>query len=135
MPLRSPLALALLAYLIFLYSIALFLFPSPGARPNTIPFRSMAHDLRAGGVPLVVNFLGNLVAFLPMGAVPARLFPGRFRAIHAAAFGLGFSLLIEASQFVSGVRVPDVDDLILNTTGSLLGYYFLGRRRAPSKPS
>jgi glycopeptide antibiotics resistance protein len=120
---------ALAGYLVFLYTIAVFLFQMPSPRPNLVPFHTMAGDWRAGGFPLLVNFLGNIVAFLPMGAVPARLWPGRFRLAHAAAFGLGFSLLIEASQLALGTRVPDVDDLILNTLGAAVGYALLGRRR------
>ena len=46
-------------------------------------------------------------------------------------FCLCLSAMIEVGQYVSGRRVADVDDLILNTLGGLLGYltlrYLLGR--------
>ncbi len=37
-------------------------------------------------------------------------------------WGLGVSLLIEVLQGISGRRVADVDDVILNTLGGLMGY-------------
>ena len=43
-------------------------------------------------------------------------------------FGLSLSLAIEGGQYLSGRRVTDVDDLILNTLGTLLGYRLAQRR-------
>lgn len=115
-------------YLVFLYAIAVFFFRSEDGGVNAEPFRTMVEDWRTGGRPLVVNFVGNLVAFMPMGAVPSRLLWGRlrWRWWHAGVFGLGFSLLIEGSQLYSGRRCADVDDLILNTAGAMLGFALLG---------
>lgn len=113
---------AFAAYVVFFFSIALFLFPANHPPPNLVPFRTIVDDWRHGGVPFVVNFVGNLVAFLPMGAAPRLLYGGRFRAWHAAAFSLALSLMIEGGQLYSGRRVFDVDDLILNTTGGLIGF-------------
>ena len=51
-------------------------------------------------------------------------------ALACARFQLVLSLFIEGGQLVSGRRVPDVDDLILNVLGGCLGY--LLSRRAKS---
>ena len=45
---------------------------------------------------------------------------------HVAVFSLSISFVIEVGQYISGRRVPDVDDLILNTLGGMLGYLALG---------
>lgn len=129
---RRPAVVLLLAYLAVMLGLTLGGLYQPHAPRNFVPFRSMGHDLRAGGRHLIVNFLGNLVAFLPMGALVPVVAPGRRPALRVAAASLGFSLVIEILQGVSGLRVADVDDLILNTIGGLMGYGLLlgwrGRR-------
>jgi glycopeptide antibiotics resistance protein len=114
-------------YVLFLFDLALVQFPSANPAPNFIPLHSIVGDWSTGGREFVVNFLGNIVAFLPIGVMPAVARPGRTTAWHAALFCLALSALIEVGQYSSGRRVADVDDLILNTLGGLLGYYALRR--------
>jgi glycopeptide antibiotics resistance protein len=126
---RTILAIILAAYIIFLLDLALFRFPATRPEVNWVPFRSIIHDWRNGGWGFVVNFLGNLVAFLPMGLLPPLIRIRHTALWQVALFSLSISFAIEAGQFVSGRRVPDVDDLILNTLGGVLGYLALGRRQ------
>jgi glycopeptide antibiotics resistance protein len=118
-------AIILSAYIIFLLDLALFRFPATRPLVNWVPFRSMIHDWQNGGWGFVVNFLGNLVAFLPMGLLPPLIRVRRTALWQVALFSLSLSFAIEAAQYVSGRRVPDVDDLILNTLGGVLGYLAL----------
>ncbi len=80
----------------------------------------------------LVNLFGNLLVFVPLGLFPALLFRKEswFRAVWV---GGGLSLLIELGQYFLG-RATDVDDVILNTLGALLGYwlFLLLRQIAPS---
>ena len=126
---RIVLRLSTAAYIIFLLDIALFRFPPAQPEPNWVPFRSIVRDWRVGGWGFVVNFLGNLVAFLPMGLLPPLIRTKRMALWQVALFSLSISFAIEAGQYVSGRRVPDVDDLILNTLGGAVGYLSLGRER------
>ena len=64
-------------------------------------------------------FVGNLLWFAPAGVL-VRLRGGKLW--QAAPAGLGLSLLVETLQFVLGSGVSELDDLILNTAGALLGY-------------
>lgn len=66
-------------------------------------------------------FGGNIAWFAPAGFF-ARLFGGRL--LHALAAGLLLSLVVEAGQFILGSGVSELDDLILNTLGAVLGYAF-----------
>ena len=125
---KTILTIVLSAYIIFLLDLALFRFPATRPVVNWVPFRSMIHDWQNGGWGFVVNFLGNLVAFLPMGLLPPLIRERRTALWQVALFSLSISFAIEAGQYVSGRRVPDVDDLILNTLGGVLGYLALGRR-------
>ncbi|WP_435006574.1 VanZ family protein [Tundrisphaera lichenicola] len=111
----------LIAYMLFMLGLTLGGFYQVRAPRNLIPLKSMAFDLRAGGRHLVINFLGNIVAFLPIGfLIPKVVGQGRpFRTVFLLCFA--FSLSIELLQGFSGRRVADVDDVILNTIGGLAG--------------
>jgi glycopeptide antibiotics resistance protein len=119
---RRILAFVLTAYVLFLLDIALFQFQGAHATANVVPFRSIIRDWNVGGWPFVINFVGNIVAFMPMGFLPPFIFEPRVRPWHVFIFSLGLSLFIEGGQLLSGRRVPDVDDLILNSLGGCVGY-------------
>lgn len=69
---------------------------------------------------ILVNFLGNIIMFVPIGFF-ASLLSDRPRWWKGTLWTFLLSLFIEVSQlFVC--RGTDVDDLILNTLGGLLGY-------------
>ena len=72
-------------------------------------------------------FVGNLVWFVPRGV----LLPVLTKARNATIlWGLGLSLYIEVSQYVFGTGVSEVEDLILNTAGTGIGYLiYLGARK------
>ena len=71
---------------------------------------------------IVVNLLGNLLIFTPMGFL-LPLLSRRFRRVWPVLF-VGFisSLAVETIQFIFRVGSTDIDDLILNTAGAWLGY-------------
>jgi len=91
---------------------------------NLIPFRMVADYLRAFREGelfyAAVMLFGNLGTFLPLGFFPALLFR-KFRAKKTFFFGLAFSLGAEFCQFFLG-RHCDVDDILLNVTGVMMGY-------------
>ena len=70
----------------------------------------------------LINFIGNTAMFLPLGIV----WPGVYRELNThrkvVAAGIGFSLCIELLQLPFYDRVTDIDDLILNSLGFLMGY-------------
>lgn len=73
----------------------------------------------------LLNLIGNTAMFLPVGI----LWPLVFRQLNtharAIAAGVGFSMAIEALQLLFFTRVTDVDDLLLNSLGYLVGYGIL----------
>ncbi|MDE6107922.1 MAG: VanZ family protein [Oscillospiraceae bacterium] len=69
---------------------------------------------------ILINFPGNIIMFLPFGFF-AGLLMDKPRWWKSTLVTFGVSLFIESFQlFVS--RGTDVDDLILNTLGGLLGH-------------
>lgn len=90
---------------------------------NLIPFRIFTDSLRMASqgdtTYFLINFLGNIATFLPIGFFPMLLF-SRMTVKKASAVGFCVSLFIEVCQIVIQ-RGCDVDDLLLNTLGALLG--------------
>lgn len=76
------------------------------------------------------NIGGNIIGFVPLGILLPALFLS-FRSIWKIALASFFiSLLFETTQLLTGLGSFDVDDIILNTTGGLLGYVvYLGLRK------
>ncbi|MCL2464567.1 MAG: VanZ family protein [Micrococcales bacterium] len=90
---------------------------------NLVPFRMIAVYFRSSPRYFVINFLGNIAAYAPLGLLLPALFRRlrRFRRFVVAAVLLPAAM--EASQFALRVGRCDVDDVILNTTGMLIMFF------------
>lgn len=105
------------------------------ARANTNPFQ-FVDDIRcktagmsltqSARSPVVLQVVFNVVLFVPFGAILRRYF-GR-GVVFTTAAGLLTSLAIESLQYTGllgiypcAIRVADVDDVITNTLGALIG--------------
>lgn len=73
------------------------------------------------------NLYGNIAMFVPVGLAWPFCFKKLDNVLKVVLAGGGFSLLIEISQLLFYDRGTDIDDLITNTTGVLIGaiIYFL----------
>ena len=90
-----------------------------------------------------VNIIGNIVLFMPFGYLFMAVTEGRhyrrkkvvtgFLDVFAAAFV--FCLTVETAQLLSRVGVFDVDDVILNVFGAVLGYFVYTIARKVRKAS
>jgi VanZ family protein len=93
-------------------------------------------ERRAAGIFLFVDVLGNIAVFVPFGiAIAMATFPRPTRKkgaggrrhfgtrgwLRVAGIGGLFSLGIEVAQLFMKTRATDIDDVILNTTGALIG--------------
>ncbi len=68
------------------------------------------------------NVIGNVCVFVPMGIFLPKLFQKCRKILPVAIISLEVSLLIEVTQLVTRIGSFDVDDLLLNTLGGILGY-------------
>jgi len=67
------------------------------------------------------NLLGNVLIFLPFGFFMAMA--SKYRSFMSTLiYSLALSLTIEISQLFMKVGCFDVDDLLLNTIGGMLGF-------------
>jgi glycopeptide antibiotics resistance protein len=120
---RNHLTAALLAiYLLFLSGIILFKLPfrSPAigtTRAVSLVFLAGSYDGR--GHLLWCEIAGNTLLFLPFGVYLGMLTNWKFakRLFLIAGLSLGF----EVTQYVLGIGVTDITDLIDNTIGGILG--------------
>ena len=70
----------------------------------------------------IVNLVGNVVMFLPLGMLLPRVFqkkPRLWKPLLTAALMI---LAVEIAQMLTLLGTCDVDDLILNLAGTALGY-------------
>ncbi|HQK15515.1 MAG TPA: VanZ family protein [Anaerolineae bacterium] len=75
-------------------------------------------------IPFLIDFLGNIVVFIPLGAAAAFALahkPRGTRLLAATAVGAGLSAAIELLQLAIPSRVSGFDDWLLNTAGTFIG--------------
>ena len=87
-------------------------------RLNLVPFRALREWLAHP-----FNFFGNIILFLPVGFFEVLLHPGfprKRQILRSVAVSAGLSLILEFAQFFN-YRVPDIDDIILDTIGGFIG--------------
>lgn len=108
--------------------------PLPGqvVDDNLVPFRTIRIYLDNLGSPFWMrNLFGNLGPLFPLGLLGPFALPwlGRWWRVGLVAFA--FSAAIEFTQLFIPDRSADVDDVIVNATGALLGFvvYLLVLRR------
>ena len=72
----------------------------------------------------LINIIGNVTMFIPVGLTWPFCFKELDTLCKTVLVGAGFPLFIEITQLPFYDRCSDVDDLILNTTGILIGAFF-----------
>lgn len=68
------------------------------------------------------NLFGNVLAFMPLGVLIPLTFPGMDHWWEVLLHSFWLSLCIELFQLISHFGVFDVDDILLNTIGGVLGF-------------
>ena len=86
-------------------------------RINLQPFL-MFKQFRIGSTQVI----GNLVMLLPLGIYIPLMFPKLSGFFRVFIICLLVSISIELMQLITNVRSTDIDDVILNTSGAIVGY-------------
>ena len=71
---------------------------------------------------LLINMLGNCGMFIPSGIILPVIYKKLDTFGKVTAAGILLSLCIEIAQLPFAIRATDIDDLILNTLGVMVGY-------------
>ena len=85
------------------------------------PFEEILRALNRRSYWLWFMLLGNIIMFMPIGFFPALLWR-RWKCWKLVLLGFCTSVSIEFIQFFIG-RSTDIDDVILNTTGAIIGFW------------
>lgn len=122
---RSVFLLLYMSYLLYL----VFLSPYYGRGDfhrsyNLIPLKTileyafLSHNLKA----TLINIVGNILAFAPMGFLVPIVFPKYNNFKRISIIILIATSSIEIIQFIVGVGTCDIDDIILNWVGGIIGF-------------
>ena len=117
----------LLTYLLFLSEgFGHRLTEHRGFRYNLIPFQEIRRfwiyrDI-VGGWAAFLNIGGNILGFCPFGFILPVLSRRYRKVFKTVRMGFFLSLFVECMQLVLHVGSFDVDDIILNTLGTFLGF-------------
>ena len=87
---------------------------------NIVPFDTISNSL---GLQLslsqFMNLYGNIAIFIPTGMIISLMVKKRWSLSIIISFGI--SLMLETMQLFLAMGTFDVDDLILNTAGGMIG--------------
>jgi glycopeptide antibiotics resistance protein len=85
--------------------------------PQWMPLKTTAGEFFSGAWPFLYHVAGNLMWFVPVGMILRR------RPFWVALLcGLMLSAAIEGMQWALNTGMTDVDDVILNGCGALVGW-------------
>ncbi|MFC5527935.1 VanZ family protein [Cohnella yongneupensis] len=91
-------------------------------RGNLIPFHEISAALKNRTDHRMLNFVGNIAAFVPLGMLLPFVFKNNRLALTLTVlYAFALSLLLEGTQAVLSIGNFDVDDLLLNAFGGWLG--------------
>lgn len=91
---------------------------------NLIPFIELKKLWGYGYIwSFTYNVVGNIIWFIPLGFL-LPLLEKKWGLIKIVGIGMLLSLGIELLQFICVTGISDVDDVIFNTLGTLVGYGF-----------
>ena len=91
---------------------------------NFIPFKTILYYLLGNNGLLIgsINIIGNIIALVPLGFLLPFVFPKMtWKKTIALAIITGF--IIEGTQVLLHVGIFDIDDVILNGLGVLIGFW------------
>lgn len=93
---------------------------------NLYPFREIQrfwnYREKLGAFAVFCNLAGNVIGFIPFGMILPVIWPKTGSFFRILLLSFEFSLCVEIIQLVWKVGSFDVDDMILNTLGGVIGY-------------
>lgn len=69
------------------------------------------------------NVIGNILLFVPLGFAVPLLFKNHNKFFEVVLYGFIASFSIELLQYLTCTNFTDIDDIIFNTLGTLIGFF------------
>lgn len=117
---KEILLLTFILYILCLFQVVTFQDINTVSNNNFVPFREILR-YNFGDRLFVKNIIGNVLMFIPYGFF-ATLYADLKKPWSALLLVTLASVSIECTQLMIG-RVFDVDDIILNVLGGMLGFF------------
>lgn len=132
--------LCFIAYVLLLIKLIIFKFPDSMTElilnnwsfeglirhiqsANFIPFKTIGQALFSPQLRVELpTLIYNILAFIPLGVLVPCLKPAFNRVLVVLLAGLIVSTALEVIQTVTILGTGDIDDVILNVFGALVGY-------------
>lgn len=94
---------------------------------NLIPFKTILPYLlgKNGLLIAALNIGGNIILFLPIGFLLPTLF-SRISWIKIISIAIATGIIVEGIQAILHIGIFDIDDVILNGLGLILGFWAYG---------
>ncbi len=127
---KELLMLSFIIYILCLFQVVTFQDDVSWSSNNFIPFKEILR-YRLGSRLFLKNVLGNMILFLPFGFFTTHYIKTN-KVYLVLILTVIASVSIELVQLSIG-RVFDVDDIILNICGGVLGYYIYALMRKIGK--
>jgi glycopeptide antibiotics resistance protein len=93
---------------------------------NLVPFKEIKRFIKyykeLGMTAVLTNIVGNIVCFIPFGFMLPILSTKIRKLILVGLVSFELSIVIEVAQLIFKVGSFDVDDLLLNTLGGMVGF-------------
>ena len=118
----------LVLFIIYLLSVAYITIFSRGEDNDTsirmVPFASLT-QARTKTTDMLNHMLLNVAMFVPIGILLPMIYPEKLNKWSIAlGVGLMCTVTIETTQLIFRMGQCDIDDIIANTTGALVGFLF-----------
>ena len=117
---KELISLSFIIYILCLFQVVTFQDNNNISSNNLIPFREMFR-YNVGSRLFLKNVLGNIIMFLPYGFFTSYFLKEK-KLLPILILTVVTSLTIECTQLMIG-RVFDIDDILLNIMGGVLGHY------------
>ncbi|WP_054026194.1 VanZ family protein [Bacillus sp. FJAT-28004] len=143
---RVAFLITFLVYLLLLLKVILFKVASPftimdyllnfnlnnfkrtlNLSSNFVPFKTISgYVFHTSNQNIVIkNVVGNIIIFIPFGFLLPVIAGKKLNIVQLITFSFLLSLCLELIQLFSRIGSFDVDDLLLNTLGAILGFFTL----------
>lgn len=133
---RSIKIMGTILFILYILALVYFLFFAEsygradtvehGYRYNLTPFKEIRrfwiYRDKLGIFAVFANICGNVIGFIPFGMILPLINRNTRGVFFIGVSGFTISLCVEVIQLICKVGCFDVDDLILNTLGAVIGY-------------
>ncbi|EIT1885869.1 VanZ family protein, partial [Listeria monocytogenes] len=98
-----------------------------GPYMNLIPFNSISEMFIAGRESAAFQIVANIIMFVPLGMLLPLCYPKlKWKNVFAISFiatvGIELAQLLQDLIYQSPFKFVDIDDVILNFSGGIIGY-------------